>query len=173
MTFQDSYEATTPSTSKDKVPTGNPQPLVGYQKDPELKELQNPSPTHQPEDRRVRLSRELLSASESQQLDITAGDAVRLQRDVPATAEKTDPNLLKFKTLTNRGDPEAVRTLEKATIGAHYLRPFKREVFQPDRFPPWFEKLRFDLRICAKGRLPLHQAIAPAFQIEQKTSWPI
>ena len=57
----------------------------------------NPSPTQQLEARRVRLSRELLSTSEAQQLYITAGDAMRLQRAIPATAEETDPNSLRFE----------------------------------------------------------------------------
>ena len=44
-----------------------------------------------------------------------------------------------------------MRTLERATIGAHYLRPVERTVFQPDRYPPWFGRLRADLR---KGDSP-------------------
>ena len=141
MTLQVLYEATTPSTSKANVPTGNPEPLVGYQKDQKLKERQreqqraerqvaktpknfrtilntnkrareqantnrtpNHSPAQQPEARRVRLVKELLSASEAQQLDITARDAVRLQREIPATAAKTDPNSLRYETVTSIGD---------------------------------------------------------------------
>ena len=86
----------------------------------------NPSPTQQPEARRVRLRGQLLSTSEAQQLDITARDALRLQREKPATAEQTDTDLLRFETVTSKGDPENVGTLKRATIGAHYIRPVKR-----------------------------------------------
>ena len=182
MTFQDSYVAMKPSTSKDKAPRGDPQPLIGYQKDPQLKERQqqqqhaeshaaktpvdlrtilstnkkarkqananrtpNPFRTQQPEARRVRLGRKLLSSSDAEQLDITARDAVRLQHEIPVIAEKNHHNLLRFE-VTSRGDREKERTLEKATIGAHYLRLVKRVVFQPDRYPPWFERLRANLQ---------------------------
>ena len=87
----------------------------------------------------------MLSTSEAHQLDITASDAERLQREIPVTAENLT-DLLRFETVTSKEDAEAVRTLERATIGAHYLRPVKRAVFHPDRYPKLFERLRSDLR---------------------------
>ena len=38
--FQDSYDVLTPSTSRDDAPRGDPDQLIGYQKDPQLKERQ-------------------------------------------------------------------------------------------------------------------------------------
>ena len=80
-----------------------------------------------------------------QQLDITANDAVRLQRKVPATAQEADPLEQKFEETTSKGDPATQRTIEKATIWVLYIRPMKKPVFTLDRYPPWFERLKRDL----------------------------
>ena len=73
---------------------------------------------------------------------------MRLQREITVTTEKTDPNLLRFETVTSRGDLDTVRNLAKATIGAQYLRPVTSAVFHPDRYPPRFERMRSDLQKC-------------------------
>ena len=39
-----------------------------------------------------------------------------------------------------------MKALDKASIGAHYLRPVTKPMLLPDRFPPWFEKLRKELQ---------------------------
>ena len=132
----------------------------------------NPSPTKKPEARRVRLCKELLSTSDAQQLDITARDAVRLQHKLPATADETGPDLLKFETRRSKGDPEAVRTLKRATIGAHYLPPVKRAIFQPDRYPPLFERLRADLRKKGREDSPYITSLTPNVKVnKQQAGW--
>ena len=76
-----------------------------------------------------------------QQLDITANDAVRLQREVPATTEEANPLRQKFEIATSMGDPATQRTIEKATVGVLYTRPVKKPVFTTDGYPPWFDRL--------------------------------
>ena len=70
------------------------------------------SPT-QPEASRQRVTRELLISAEIQQLDITARDAVRLQREVTATALQKDTLSQKFEVATGRGDPPRRRESRK------------------------------------------------------------
>ena len=50
-----------------------------------------PSPTQQ-EASRQKVTKEWLTTTEMQQLDITARDAVRLQREVPATTVEGIPS---------------------------------------------------------------------------------
>ena len=117
VTFQDSYEELTPSTSNPQPARNEPSRLIGFQKDPKLHERQKeeqreerkasnapidlrdklnatkrareqdgqtssnrgtpaPSPS-QPEARRQRVTRELLTTAEMKQLDVTARDALR------------------------------------------------------------------------------------------------
>ena len=40
VTFQDSYDVLTPSTSRDEAPRYDPSSLIGFQKDPQLQERQ-------------------------------------------------------------------------------------------------------------------------------------
>ena len=108
------------------------------------KEPTVPSPT-QPESRRQRLTREWLTSAGMQQLDITAIDAERLQREMPATAELADPLRQKVEKTTSKGDPVTHRTIENATIGILYTRPVENPAFTPDGYPPWIERLRRDL----------------------------
>ena len=105
----------------------------------------NLSPIQQPEARRVRLSDELLSQTEARQYDITARDAVRLQREVKSRNPDSGLDMQKFDTATSKGNPEDVKNLEKASIGMHYLRPVKKPVLLLDRIPPWFERVRENL----------------------------
>ena len=106
----------------------------------------NLSPVQQPEARRVRFSDELLSQTEARQFDIATRDAVRLQRE----AKSGDPNSgiddQKFNTATSKGDPENMRSLEKASIGMHYLRPVKKPTLLLDHIPQWFARVEEDLR---------------------------
>ena len=51
------------------------------------------------------MTRESLTSAEKQQLDITAKDAVRLQREVPATTEEADPFRQKFEVATSKKTP--------------------------------------------------------------------
>ena len=67
-----------------------------------------------------------------QQLDIAGKDAVRLQREVFDTAAESDPIVQKFEQAASEGDPGTVRVVERATIGALYIRPVKKPVFTPD-----------------------------------------
>ena len=102
------------------------------------------SPT-QPQARKQKVARELLTSAEVQQLDITARDAVRLQREVPATTLHEDPLRQKFEVATGRKDPATQKKIEKATVGVLYNRPVKKPVFSTDGCPPWFNRLRADL----------------------------
>ena len=103
------------------------------------------SPT-QPEARKQRVARELFTLAEIQQLDITARDAVRLQREVPATKLQEDPLRQKFEVATTRrGDPATQKRIEKATVGVLYNRPVKKPVFSTDGCPPWFNRLQTEL----------------------------
>ena len=104
-----------------------------------------PSPS-QPEARRQKMTRELLTATEIRQLDITARDAVRLQREIPNTPNEENPSRQKFENATSKGDHGTQRTIEKANIGVLYTRPVKQPVFTNDGTPPWFERLRRDLQ---------------------------
>ena len=96
----------------------------------------NLSPVQQPEARRVRFSSELLSQTEARQYDIAARDAVRLQREVKSGNPNSGLDEQKFETATSRGEPENVKSLEKASIGVHYLRPVKKPTLSLDRVPP-------------------------------------
>ena len=70
----------------------------------------NPSPLQQPEARRVRFSEELLSQTDTRQYDITARDAVRLQREVQSGNLDSGFDIQKFVTATSMGEPENVKT---------------------------------------------------------------
>ena len=99
------------------------------------------SPT-QPEVRKQRVTRELSTSAEIQQLDITAKDAVRLQREMSTTMPQEDSLRQKFEVATGRGDPATQKGIEKATVGVLYNRPVKKPVFSTDGCPPWFNRLR-------------------------------
>ena len=79
----------------------------------------NPSPVQQPEARRVRFSGGLQSQTKTRQYDITARDAVRLQREVQSGNLDPGLDIQKFETVTSRGEPENVKTLDKASVGMH------------------------------------------------------
>ena len=189
VTFQDSYEELTPSTSNTQPARNEPSRLIGFQKDPKLhgrqreeqreerkanntpidlrdklnatkrareqdgqsssrsnKGIPAPSPS-QPEARRQKVARELLIAAEMKQLDITARDAVRLQREVPNMPDEENPPRQKVASANNKGDQTTQRIIEKANIGVVYNRPVKPPIFTNDgRVPPWFERLRRELQ---------------------------
>ena len=102
------------------------------------------SPT-QPEIRRPRITHELLTHTEKRQLDITARDALRLQREIPTTTSPEDPVRQKFETATGTGDLATRQKIEKATVGVLYNRPVKKPVFTRDGCPPWFNRMRAEL----------------------------
>ena len=102
------------------------------------------SPTR-PETRRPRITRELLTHAEKRQLDITARDALRLQREVPTTTSPEDPLRQKFEVATGTGDLATRQKIEKATVGVLYNRPVKKPVFTRDGCPPWFNRMRAEL----------------------------
>ena len=77
---------------------------------------------------------------------MTARDAVRLQREVPATTAEGSPSSQRFESATGKGDQATQRTIEKATIGVLYTRSVKRPIFTANGCPPWFERLRRDLQ---------------------------
>ena len=105
-----------------------------------------PSPS-QPEARRQKVARELLTAAEMKQLDITARDALRLQREIPNMPDEENPPRQKFASANSRGDQTTQRTIEKANIGVVYNRPVKPPIFANDGgLPPWFERLRRELQ---------------------------
>ena len=102
------------------------------------------SPT-QPEIRRPRITRELLTPAEKRQLDITARDALRLKREVPTLTSPQDPLKQKFEVATGAGDLATRQKIEKATVGVLYNRPVKKPVFTQDACPPWFNRMRAEL----------------------------
>ena len=105
-----------------------------------------PSPS-QPEARRQKVARELLTAAEMKQLDITARDALRLQREIPNMPDEENPPRQKFASANSRGDQTTQRTIEKANIGVVYNRPVKPPIFANDGgVPPWFERLTRELQ---------------------------
>ena len=75
-----------------------------------------PSPT-QPEARRQKVANEWLTTTEMQQIDITARDAVRLQREVPTTPVEGSAKKLKVplanatKQSTNHREGNYLSTL--------------------------------------------------------------
>ena len=188
VTFPDSYEELTLSSSKSQPTRDESNRLVGFQKDPKLRERQRelqraeneatkapidlrdklnagkrareqdgqsssrlnrgipaPSPS-QPEARTQKVTRELLTVTKMKQLDITAKDAVRLQREVPNTPNEEDPPRQKFASANRKGDQTFQRTIEKAKIRVVYTRPVTPPTFTNDGgVPPWFERLRRDL----------------------------
>ena len=105
----------------------------------------NPSPVQQPEARSVRISKKLLSHTETRQHDISARDAVRLQREIQSGNPDSGLAIQKFETATSKGEPENVRTLEKASVGKKYLRSQKKPTLLLNRIPPWFERVKEDL----------------------------
>ena len=105
-----------------------------------------PSPS-QPEARRQRVTRELLTTAEMKQLDVTARDALRLQREIPNMPDEKEPPRQKFASANSKGDQTTQQTIEKANIGVVYNRPVKPPVFTNDGgVPPWFERLRIELQ---------------------------
>ena len=92
------------------------------------------SPT-QPDARRQRVTRELLTSAEIQHLDIAARDAVRLQREISTTTLQEDSLRQKFEIATGRGDPATQKRIKKATVGVLYNRPVKKPVFSTDGCP--------------------------------------
>ena len=123
-----------------------------------------PSPT-QPEARRQTVAKEWLTTTEMQQLDITARDAVRLQREVPATTAEGSPSRLRFESATGKGDQATQRTIEKATIGVLYTRPVKRSIFTANGCPPWFERLRRDIQ---RDNSSYFQPLQPANKVTRQ-----
>ena len=100
----------------------------------------------QPEARRQKVARELLTPTEIKQLEITARDAVRLQREVPSILDEEDPPKQKFASANSKGYQTTQHTIERANIGVVYTRPVKPPVFTNDGgVPPWFERLLRDL----------------------------
>ena len=191
VTFKDSYEELTPSSSRSEPRENEHSGLIGFQKDPKLQERQReqqrteskasnapvdlrdklnagkrgreqgdqsgsrankgtpaPSPS-QSEARRQKVTKELLTATEIKQLDITARDAVRLQREVPNASNEENPLRQKFESATskrNYATQRIMKKIKKANIGVLYTRPVKQPVFTNDGTPPWFDRLRRDLQ---------------------------
>ena len=77
------------------------------------------------------MTREWLTSAEKQQLDITAKNEGRLQREVPTRTEEADPLRQKFEVATSEGDPVTLKTIEKATVGVIYTRTVKKQYSRP------------------------------------------
>ena len=81
------------------------------------------------------------------QLDITARDAVRLQREIPNMHDKENSPRQKIASANSKGDQTTQRIIEKANFGVGYNRPVKPPIFTNDGgVPPWFERLRRELQ---------------------------
>ena len=63
----------------------------------------NTSPTQQPEARRVKHSKELISQDKMRQLSLTTEDALRLQREIPATTKKSGSKFRKIEKALSKG----------------------------------------------------------------------
>ena len=87
----------------------------------------------------------LFSQTVTRQYDITARDAVRLQREVQSGNPDLDLEIQNFETATSKVEPENVRTLEKTSVKMHYFRPVKKPTFLSGRIPPWFQMVKEDL----------------------------
>ena len=125
---------------RDKIKAGKRARDLGEQSSSNTnRELPAPSPT-QPAARRQRMTRKWLSSAETQQQDMTAKDAVRLQHEVPATTEEPDHLRQKFEVATSKGDSATQKTTEKATVGEIYTRLVKKPVFTADGCPPSFNR---------------------------------
>ena len=122
----------------------------------------NLSPVQQPVARRERFSYELLSQTEAREYDIAARDAVCLQKEVKSGNPNSVLDEQKFETATSRGEPETVKSLEKASIGVHYLRPVKKPTLSLDRIPPWFERVKEDLQ---RDRSSLARPLPPRMKL--------
>ena len=92
---------------------------------------------------------------------MAAKDEVRLQGEIPATTERSETSSQKFEIATSKGDPETLRTLDRATIGAHNLLTFKKPVLLTDRYHPWFERLRNALQRDRDGSPYVRQLPSP------------
>ena len=92
-----------------------------------------------------------------EQLDITARDAVRLQREVPNASDEENPTRQKIESATSEEDQTTQRTIEMANIGVLNTRPVKQPIFTTDGTPPWFERLRRELQIDNSSYLQLLQ----------------
>ena len=123
--------AKAPKDLRDKLNAGKRARDLGEQSSSNNnRELPAPSPT-QPEARRQKMEKERLTSAETQQLDITAKDVVRLQSEKPVTTEKENPLRQKFQIATGKRHPATQRTIEKATVGVLYIRPVKGQYSQP------------------------------------------
>ena len=100
-----------------------------------------------------------------QQLDITARDAVRLQREVPATTVAGSPSRQKFESAFSKGDQATQRTIEKTIIGVLYTRPIKRPIFTANGCPPLFERLR---RYLQRDNSSYFQPLQPANKLTRQ-----
>ena len=117
---------------------------IAYRKEQgvQLVDQPNPSPTQQPAARKATFAEELHA---EKQLDITARDPARLQRGGRAMNQESNSSTRRFDSATSNGEPETFRTMDKATVGLHYLSPVKKPASLTDRVPPWFETLRSEL----------------------------
>ena len=77
----------------------------------------------------------MITQEPTQQLNLTAKDALRLQREIPGMDQSFDPIAQKFEKAVRKGNLSTVRTLEMATTGTHYFRLVKKPVLLPDRSP--------------------------------------
>ena len=62
----------------------------------------------------MRIAQVMITSTKTQQLDIVATNALRLQREVPATVEESDTIVQTFEKTTSKGYHGTVQTLEKA-----------------------------------------------------------
>ena len=156
VTFQDSYEELTPSTSNPQPAKSEPSKLIGFQKNPKLHERQREeqkkerkdrnapmdlrdklnatksareqdrqtnsnrgtpaqSPS-QPEARRQKVTRELLTTTEMKQLDVTAKDALRLQREIPNMPDEEKPPSESLRAPTAKETKQLSKLLKRQTL---------------------------------------------------------
>ena len=80
-----------PIDLRDKLNAGKRAREQGEQSSSRVsRRVPTPSPA-QPETRRQKVTKEWLTTTEMLQLDMTARDAVRLQREIPATTDEGNP----------------------------------------------------------------------------------
>ena len=69
-----------------------------------------------------------------------------MQKEVESGNPNSGLDEQKFETATSKGEQENVKSIEKASIGVHYLRPVKKPTMSLDRILPWFERMKEDLQ---------------------------
>ena len=131
ITFKDSYEVFTPSSSRSESNR-----LIGFQKDPMMQERQWEQ--QRTENKNANTPIDLRDKINAGKRAREQGDrsSSKTNRGVPAPSPSHSEARRQFENATSKGDHGTQRTIEKANIGVLYTRPVKQPVFTNDGTPP-------------------------------------